>query len=227
MTPDGGTIYVFHAGPVAGLSVVDTNLRRVTATLDLPGVVPAQTNAMAISPDGARLYLVDRGQGSTPSGIVVYDPVRRTVAGRVPAPTADVADMFRGTALSPDGSFLYAFSTRGIRVIDTVTLTISNTIALSAVQAVFHPRGTRAYVIASLRLHVIDTANSQILTSVPFGFDITSLAITHYGDAVLGWSQPSIANPTGILKTFDTQQLQVLPDQDTGVVAPAYLVAAP
>ena len=94
---------------------------------------------------------------------------------------------------------LYAWVVGGLRVIDTVTHTISATIATGS-------------VISTVRF-----ANSTL----------SSMVISPGGETIIAWEEPGIANRTAILKTFDTRTLTVMPDRDMGVVAPGHLAFGP
>src|SRR5204862_132514 len=103
LSPDGRYLYTGnYAGNVGTVSVIDTTTNTVVGTpIALPnpeGYASVATYGLVVSPDGQRLYIVDRAA----AGVTVIDTVSRTVVDRIEidGETIDVA-------VSADGKRLY------------------------------------------------------------------------------------------------------------------------
>jgi hypothetical protein len=106
-TPDGRKVYAV-SGLARSLSILHTTDDQIT-TVSLP----RDGGALAMSPDGTRLYL-----GSTAGGIIVIDTRSDSVVGPIvetPGPIIDVA-------ITPDGKKLFvAMSLKGVWRVLTAT----------------------------------------------------------------------------------------------------------
>src|SRR5688572_19372268 len=121
-----------HAEPFAyvtngdsdNVSVIDTATNTVTTTVPV-GSFPSD---VAITPDGAFAYVVNRGFGD-PSDVSVIDTASNTV-------TATVAVGRRPTriAIMPDGAFAYVTNLfdDNVSVIDTASNTVITTVTVAS-----------------------------------------------------------------------------------------------
>jgi YVTN family beta-propeller protein len=152
VTPDGARVYVTGVT----VSVIDTNTNAVVAT------VPVSGSAVAITPDGTRVYVAN---GLTLS---IIDTGTNTVMD-----TISTGSFVGGVAITPDGKRVYLTNNADstITVLDTaanaVVTTISPGFNLNLVGVVFTPDGTRAYVEDQTEfLNVIDTATNTFVAHI-------------------------------------------------------------
>lgn len=142
--------------------------------------VGASPRAVAVTPDGQRLYVANYGGGQE---ISVHDAITGAALHSIPGTGAS-----HGLAMSPDGTEVYASVTFNstIAVIDTATDTVVASIPVGAFPSgiVFDAGGTRAYVSneASQSVSVIDTTTRAEITRIPVGGSGTGLAITPDGE---------------------------------------------
>ncbi len=104
ISPDGRTAYVTTIG--SGVAVVDTAAK--TTTTRIGGGRGVLTDAVAVAPDGQRVYLVDSAAG-TATG---FDTAThfRTSSTELNQPSA--------LTLTPDGEYACAVGSTGVSVID-------------------------------------------------------------------------------------------------------------
>jgi len=95
---DGTRVYVSHefSGQQLGntVSVIDSATNTVIDTI----TVGAKPSAMAVSPDGSRLYVTNSGDDT----VSVVDTATNSVVATIP-----VGAVPNGVAVSPDGSRIY------------------------------------------------------------------------------------------------------------------------
>lgn len=144
-------------GPRTDTATVEMNVgvttlpSRVIAHID----VHDEAYAVALSPDGTRLYVAARRD------VAVIDPAARKVVARIPTPA-------RGIALSADGTRAYVNNDRGVSVIDTATNAVIADIPIAGTRGglAVSPDGTRAYVTTADGVTVIDTAANAVNTTI-------------------------------------------------------------
>lgn len=150
VSPDSVTLYLSVSTGVIDVIDTATNTIRSTISMTLPG-------ALAISPDGSRLYVAEGPFGN--QAIAVVDTSSNTTIGTVTVSTnPDIGPI--NLAVTPDGKTLYVlsgfFATTPINgvditIIDTATLQISGTLTnpdgLAPGQLILSPDGAYAYVI--------------------------------------------------------------------------------
>ena len=176
VSPDGSRAYVVGDS----VWVIDGATDTIAAT------VPPGGNSLAISPDGATLYMAFGGPV-----LAVFDTATQTVTGFIPtgSPVTDIG-------IAPDGARLFVTSQSGnnVTVIDTASSTVIATIAgvPSATGIAITPDGTAAYVTSNNfpnpptdTVTVIDTASNTVSTSItvgqwPSGIDISLDGATAY-----------------------------------------------
>ncbi len=163
VSPDGKRLYVSHSS-VGMLSVVDTATNTVTGTISLNDGALDVTNggALAVSPDGTRVYvtgwqpLSDPYDGHGTYVIAVVDTTSDTVTARIFVPGNEVlgpngvwyvnGGAPLGVAVSPDGSRVYVgvdgiegnagvpLTVGSLTVIDTASNSVIDTVSIG------HPR---------------------------------------------------------------------------------------
>src|SRR5690606_24871224 len=120
--PDGRRAYV--TAEIGGsIAAVDVAKHEVVATRALPA--PAKPVGIAVSPDGARLYVADGAADL----VHVLDASDFTEHARVP-----VGKRPWNLALAPDAAMLYVANGRSndVSVVDTATLRVVRTIPVGA-----------------------------------------------------------------------------------------------
>jgi YVTN family beta-propeller protein len=158
---DGTRVYVLHGEAPAAVAAIDTATDAVVGLTSLP---TAQARGMALTPDGARLYV----SASTANRVIVVSTPAMSVMATIP-----VGSFPLGVDISPDGSRAYVarFLSNEVSVIDTTTNAVIATVAVGN-----NPRsarvsrdGTRAYVASfgSSTISIIDTATNTTVATVP------------------------------------------------------------
>jgi len=167
ISPNGNFAYVLGDN----LSIIDIHTNTVVGTVFTGDAVLH----MAISPDGAFLYLSEQGHNGN---LLVVDTAIRSLVGKIvlnhegPAPAMTV---------SPDGHILYVALDSSILLIDTSSRTVVGAIATPALVGPFSelavtPDGAFIYGAAPLGpVLVIDTLSHRVVDLL-LGFE--TLAIT-------------------------------------------------
>ena len=157
------------------LSLIDAATGRVRLSVPLPSAVVA----LALSPDGRRIYLTDRS-----SSFQVLD--RNTGARVASVPLGAVAE---GITVGKDGKQVFVAGSTGLKTIDTATNTVTRTVGIrnNASSITLTPDGKTAVVITSGNDSVvgIDMAAGQVSWSVPVGKRPDSLVVTPDGQHAL------------------------------------------
>jgi len=137
-----------------------------------------QARGIAITPDGARLYVTTFGSNS----VKVIDTLSRAVVATVP-----VASLPIGLDITPDGAFVYVASylANTVPVINTATNTVVANIAVggSPQSVQVTPDGTRVFVAnsGSGSLSVISTSTNNVVTTISGTPGANALAFTRDG----------------------------------------------
>jgi YVTN family beta-propeller protein len=159
-----------------GVSVIDTTSNLITAT------IPTIGEALAVTPDGKRLYVSGAG------GVAVINTATNAVVVTIPA----VGD---AVAITPDGAYAYVADNQSVAVIDTASNTVAATVALPPGSGTpdgiaIAPDGIHAYVTSYagpyIYLTALDMANSSIVATVAlFSFGpANGVAVTPDGKLV-------------------------------------------
>ena len=142
-------------------------------------VVGSNPNAIAITPDGTRAYVVNQGPPASVSAI--------TTATNTVTPIA-VGTAPRDIAITPDGTRAYVANSgsANVSVIDTATNVVIATIPVGVDPAgvAITPDGTRAYVARQITgvVVTIDTATNTVVGApIPVPSDPVDIAITPNG----------------------------------------------
>jgi YVTN family beta-propeller protein len=173
-SPKGRQIYI--ANRTTGvITVVDTAVNKVTATIPVPAGPP---QFLAFSPDGRRVYVSIWNTERTIAAVSVLDATTNTIVATVPVDTRPFL-----AAVTRDGKLLYVpnHDSGTVSVIDAATNSVTTTIkvAPNPHSVEFSRDGTRAYAAnhESNVVSVIDTATNAILAEVPVGTSPHSLAV--------------------------------------------------
>ncbi len=226
VSADGARVFVsnFWSNTV---SVVDTATNTLVQTLpthSFPG-------ALAVSPDGTRLY-VNAYLSSGPAYVVqVLDTASGATIATVPL---SVPQSGSGMAISPDGTRLYvtnqALTGSNVKIIDTAALTVIGTVTTGPVPRAIDlsPDGSVAYVAVQEAgvVSAIDTASQTLTGSIAAGLRPLDVRVLRDGSRVYAVAQDqltTIVTATGVtlppVPTLGARTIDFTPDGRTGVVA--------
>lgn len=137
--------------------------------------------AIAVSPDGRRVYVVN----SSGNSVAVLDAHTHAVIG-----TVSVGTRPYGIALAPDGSVVYVTNAddNSVSTIDKETLAVTATIGVgeNPYAVAVSPGGDRVYVTnqGEDSLSVIDASTHALISTVDVGAGPTGVAVTPDGRRV-------------------------------------------
>jgi YVTN family beta-propeller protein len=195
-----------------------------------PGVVSVGQgpSAVAISPDGRRVYVPNAGSGAMAGNTVsVIDTATNTVIA-----TVLVGFGPSGVAITPDGGHVYVANgaADSVSVIDTVTNTVTATVPVGREPSgvAITADGRDAYVpnagsgaIAGTTVSVIDTTTNRVTATIPVGFGPSGVALTpdgRRGYVTLGAANSvSVINP---LTNKTTRTIAVGPNPVSVAITP-------
>jgi YVTN family beta-propeller protein len=150
------------------VSVIDTATNQVTATVLLSEIQPF---AMAITPDGTKVYVTDESGGA----VSVINTTTNNVAAPIP-----VGNDPYWAVVTPDGTKVYVTNAGSgtVSVIDTATNQVTANVPVGTggfCSAAVTPDGTQVYVVNDFTsggtISVIDTATNQVTATVSVGYD--------------------------------------------------------
>jgi YVTN family beta-propeller protein len=203
-SPHGRQVYVAN-GNAQVVTVVDTAINQVTATIPIPGGPP---QFLAFAPNGRKLYVTIFNDQRTIHEIAVIDTTSNTVVATVPQEARPFLP-----AVSPDGKRLYV-PNHDIASVSVVSTSEDKEIAKINVPrnphwVAFSHDGSRAYTAnhESNVIAVIDTATLKVLTEVPVGISPHSIAVSPTGPLVANVNYDSnnvTVIDTGTLKVLET-----------------------
>ena len=159
-SPNGTRVYVLDGTGGAFVSEIDTATNAVLRTTPL---LVTQARGMAITPDGARLYVSTYGSNS----VKVVSTATMSVTATIPAGNVPM-----GVDVAPNGSHMYvaAASSNAVLAIATTTNTVVATIPVGTqpLSARVTPDGGRVYVANDLSrtVSVIDTQTHTVIATV-------------------------------------------------------------
>ncbi len=182
----GSRAYVTNGGDSESISVIDTATNTVIATVDVGGTA----DGVAVSPDGARVYVAtdDGFDDGEPDSIKVIDTANNTVIA-----TLTAGDSPTGVAVSPDGARVYVTNAvfnapDTLSVIDTGTGATVATIDVGTTprRVAVSPDGSRAYVTNNSddTVSVVDTVSGTVVATVEVGGDPEGVAVGPDGTRV-------------------------------------------
>ena len=163
VSPNGRQAYI--ANRAAGVvTVVDTAVNKVTATIPVPAGPPQY---LAFSPDGRKVYISIWNDARTIAAVGVLDTTTNTVVATIPVQTRPFL-----AAVTPDGKQLYVpnHDSGTVSVIDTATNAVTSEIKVAPNPhwVDFSKDGSRAYTAnhESGLISVIDTSNQTVVAEV-------------------------------------------------------------
>ena len=202
VSPNGRHAYIAN-GKAQVVTVVDTAVNQVTATIPIPAGPP---QFLAFAPDGRTLYISIFNEQRTIHSIDVLDTASNTVVATIPQPARPYL-----AAVSRDGKRIYVpnHDTASVSVIgtDTNTVIAEVKVAPNPHWVAFSRDGTRAYTAnhESNVVSVIDTTTLEVLATIPVGASPHSISVHP--------SLPLVANVNydgGTMSVIDTNTNKVL-----------------
>ena len=201
ISPDGRRAYV--SGTV-GVSVVDTAADALVDTITVPGCAYSECSITGfdITDDGALLYIAtfDWQPSSPHNAVTVIDVATHGVVASVP-----LGQTPQDVALGSNARAYVALSSKSVAVVDTVTETVTGTIALSepAVALAVSPTGRALYVATEggrerTMVSVIDTETNTVIANIPVALGALGIAISPNGARVY---VASIDNTVSVIDT--------------------------
>jgi YVTN family beta-propeller protein len=152
---------------------VTTPLNTITATIP----VGANPSAMAVSPDGERLYVANLGDRT----VSVIDTTINQVTATIPCRAAGLY----GAAVSPDGNHLYLSDVSSLLVIDTATHQMTGGAGVDSDPSglAFSADGQHLYVAVAGRkaAAVVDPATNDVTATIKVGDHPYYLALSPDG----------------------------------------------
>jgi YVTN family beta-propeller protein len=174
VSPNGRHAYVANRDAQL-VTVVDTAINQVTATIPIPAGPP---QFLAFAPDGRKLYVTIYNDQRTIHTIDVIDTSSNTVVATIP----QLARPFL-PAITPDGKRLFVpnHDIAAVSVIDTDTEKViaQVKVAPNPHWVAFSPDGSRAYTAnhESNVVSVIDVPSLTVVGTVPVGTSPHSIAV--------------------------------------------------
>jgi YVTN family beta-propeller protein len=249
LSPDGSRIYADDQAQDM-VSVIDPNGGTVSGTISLGlntttgnvsgfGLMP---EAMALSPDGSRLYVAEFAA----SWLAVID----TATGAVLEPIT-VGPYPIDVAVSPDGSAAYVLENTGnLSIVDLMSGAVTQTIAVGGgpTEVEVSPDGATVYVINTVpgELLVIDASSGTLTQSIPLVGDysmemapdgqlyvtmgpvgfvgVEGLSTLDVGDRALGSTLPLEERPYQLAVSADGSWVYVLGLDEQGINATVSVV---
>jgi YVTN family beta-propeller protein len=180
---DAATVYIGNnaSSTITVIATATNTVRGVinTGAVCAPLTSAGCTQAVAVSPDGATVY-VSNGLTVTVASAATDTVITQITAGSGPGPLA----------LTPDGRTLYVANINDgtVSVISTATDTVTATIGgvPGPTSAVMSPDGNTLYVVDNNGIGAISTAGNTLVQQLgpADGFELSSLAISPDGSTL-------------------------------------------
>jgi YVTN family beta-propeller protein len=179
------------------LDVIDAATDAVAASVP----VGASPVALAVTPDGARVFVANGGSAS----VTVVDGENHAPLATLPLPSAPSA-----IAASPDGTRLYVMLAGGlVQAVDAASGAALGSVSLAGGEGLaVSPDGSRLYVAAG-GLQVIDTATMSLSASVALGADQWAHEVVLSADGKRAWVTHHTGLFSGGVALIDTAALAV------------------
>ena len=198
LSPDGTRAYVSGNNAV---SVINTATNAVVATITTNG---GQSYAVAVSPNGQRVYVTNTGTNR----VSVINTATNAVIANV-----NVGNVPAGLSVSPDGARVYVanYGSNTVTVINTATNAVVGSpisVGTNPFMVAFSKDGTRAYVSnwGSNNVSVINTTTStpSVISSIAVGANPFGLTVSPDGSLLY------VANGNDTVSVINTRTNAVL-----------------
>jgi len=232
VSPDGTRLYLLTAcvecleTPFGEVVVVDTATNTLLTTIPLFDMlsIPA---AVAVSPDGTRLYVLDNRF----LGTVLIDVIDTATNTLLETTNLGASGFGQQLALSRDGTRLYVtvFDPDSVKVMDTATNSVIATVAVgqSPGAVAVRPDGAFVYVAHSFAnpvVSVIDTAANSVVATVALGGGPSGVAVSPDGSRVYVTTVDDLTEK-GAVKVIDAATNSVVATVPVGLGAGGVAVA--
>ena len=222
-SPDGTRVYVSNTNSLS-VSVLNSSTGSTIATVTVGFSVQWE----AISPDGSKLY-VESFDAANLYHIVAIDTNSNTVSAKLAIHDFSVDAM----TLSPDGSTLYVTGSLGLYVINTESLSVTETVSsLSATSQAVTPDGKYLYIASpgntgnpKESVQVVSTANYAVIETIPLPSKVSTgfIQITPNGSQAWLGEFPLSKNVSSIIVvistgTFATNKITLPANQSPGPI---------
>lgn len=176
INPMGTLAYVPNqrAKSILGLTVIDIKKRKVLGFIPEPNDAALEPTVVAITPDGTKAYVTNKGTDSPNSGqVTVFDLIKNKALTTIPVGIAPY-----GIAITPDGTHAYVTNLGRVNVEDGTTLTKINLNTNTVVGTVsglinpntiaITPNGKKAYVSSSQNptIYVVDLITDTVSATI-------------------------------------------------------------
>ncbi|WP_147267327.1 YncE family protein [Streptomyces sp. SDr-06] len=220
----GRLVYVVTEGT---LNVIDTATNTLRSSIPIPdqprpaGSRPGSLSRMAISPDGATIYLdqtgpEDNGPSVGPSRLLVFSTARGAFTTTVPLPGESPRDI----VVRPNGTDVYVSGDVGLIHLNTATAvpTVLRTIAATGFvdELALTPDGRRLYALSKPDGHaaLVDLTHDSVLITIDFRSDfspVLSPAVSQDGTRLYVLVDDQRTAPKVL--SYDTATNTQLPDE--------------
>ena len=210
ISPDGERAYVANSGEQV-VSVISTATNTVLDAID---VGPGSPSRVALTPDGAFLYV---SRAFAPHGVAVISTETHEVVDAI-----EVGSGPFGLAVTPDGAFAYVALNNapgGVAVVETATNQVVTTVAeANAADVAITPDGAFVYVTINAhpgRVAVIETATNTVVETIPVPVNVVDVAISSDGKFAYVTHAPGNDTP-GSLFVISTESRSVVDRIEVG-----------
>jgi YVTN family beta-propeller protein len=188
ITPDGKTLYVASWGETGEVSVIDTTQSTypVVTTVN----AGAYSSALALSPNGRKLYVTNSGYpaGSIPGSVSVFDTATNALATTIPTNGEPFLVLFSENGRQAD--ILNYIGTGFLQFIDTLTRKVSNSSV--AGRDIFYPNGMTSDVGVT-KLYITDGENYVTVCNATNGATIAKYRVVASDFDAFSLGQPSLS----------------------------------
>jgi hypothetical protein len=173
LSPDHSLLYAAlfptSGNTIGSIAVISTASQTITSTISLPGAYPQW---LAISPDGATLWVADNVGTFTSTGVptnyvLAIDTATGAVKANLNVQAFDEGPVGR-PVVSPDGFTVYVPVPSGFQAIDPTTLQTTNLVNASVnaqhspqPHSVFSPDGRYLYAPSNSSVSIVDAGTGK------------------------------------------------------------------
>jgi len=174
LSPAGDALY-FVTLDGDGVVIADPETLDASAFIPLNPIAEYLPLRAAVSPDGARLYVVSGIRRPTFVSVIdtrTCEVTQQIISDRTPCEKTGVGMGSFGLDISPDGSMLYVLATEEcVLEVDTRSLSIVDDFSIRGVRGLvhlaIHPDGELAYVLAgNANVYVVDLATKNVIKTI-------------------------------------------------------------